>query len=148
MRGGIEMVLVTVVGELQCKKGFEFVFGGPMAECRECKVKNVCFHLEENRWYKVTEVRDVHHECKIHEGGVRVVEVEKLPTRAALPARVAVEGSMLAFEESDCNMIGCPNYKLCRPLGAVEGTRFKVASVQETDIECARGEKLRVVLLE
>lgn len=78
------MVLVTVVGEQQCKKGFEFVFGGPLAECRECKVKNVCFHLEQNKEYRVTETRDVHHECKIHEGGVRVVEVEKLPRKSVV----------------------------------------------------------------
>jgi len=141
------MVLVTVVGEQQSKKGFEFVFQGPLAECRECKVKNVCFHLEQNRWYRVTEVRDVHHECKIHEGGVRVVEVEKLPTRAAIPARAAVEGSMLTFEESDCDRIGCPSYRLCRPAGAAEGMRFRIASV-EKEIFCPRGESLRVVLLD
>ena len=89
------MVLVTVVGESQCKKGFEFVFGGPLAECRECKVKNVCFHLEQNRWYRVTGIRDVHHDCRVHEGGVRVVEVERVPTRAAIPNAQAVEGSII-----------------------------------------------------
>src|SRR5512136_2692138 len=56
------MVLVTVVGELQCKKGYEFVFGGPIAECRDCKVKNVCFHLEQDKRYRVVEIRDGHHE--------------------------------------------------------------------------------------
>ena len=91
------MVLVTVVGESQCKKGFEFVFSGPLAECRECKVKNVCFHLEPNRLYRVIEVRDVHHDCKVHEEGVRVVEVEKLPTKTALPSKSAIEGSMITY---------------------------------------------------
>lgn len=141
------MVLVTVVGELQCRKGFEFVFGGPLAECRECKVKNVCFHLDENRWYKVKEVRGVHHECKVHEGGVRVVEVERIPTQAALPARVAVEGSVLTFEGTDCDRVGCPNYRLCNPYGALEGIRFKVGSVQG-EVECPRGKSIRAVLLE
>jgi uncharacterized protein (UPF0179 family) len=141
------MVLVTVVGEQQSKKGFEFVFGGPLAECRECKVKNVCFHLEQNRWYRVTEVRDVHHECRIHEGGVRVVEVEKLPTHAALPTRAAVEGSMITYEEIDCNHLGCANYRICRPWGAGEGMRFRIASV-EKEIDCPRGDSLRVVLLD
>jgi uncharacterized protein (UPF0179 family) len=140
------MVLVTVVGEQQCKKGFEFVFGGPLAECRECKVKNVCFHLEQNRWYKVTEIRDVHHECKIHEGGVRVVEVEKLPTRAAIPTKAAVEGSMITYEEIDCDRMGCTHYRTCRPWGAGEGMRFRIESV-ETEVECPKGASLRVVLL-
>ncbi|MGQ9587518.1 MAG: UPF0179 family protein [Thermoplasmata archaeon] len=141
------MVLVTVVGERQCRKGFEFVFGGPLAECRDCKVKNVCFHLEQNRRYRVTEVRDVHHECKIHEGGVRVVEVEKTPTTGALPARTAIEGSMITFEESDCDRVGCPHYRLCKPLGAVEGMRFRVISV-ERQLDCAEGRDLRIVLLD
>jgi len=142
------MVLVTVVGELQCRKGYEFVFGGPLAECRDCKVRNVCFHLEEGRRYRVTDVRDVHHECRVHEDGVRVVEVERVPTRAALPAHVSVEGSMLTFEESGCQMLKCPNYRLCHPWGAVEGMRFRIASVEETPIECLKGESLRVVLLD
>jgi len=141
------MVLVTVVGERQCKKGFEFVFGGPLAECRECKVKNVCFHLEPNRLYRVTEVREVHHDCKVHEEGVRVVEVEKLPTKCALQAMAAVEGSMITFEETDCDAIGCPNFRLCGPAGAAEGMRFRIASVKE-EIECPRGKHLRAVLLD
>jgi hypothetical protein len=141
------MVLVTVVGEQQCKKGFEFVFGGPLADCRDCKVKNVCFHLEQNRAYRVTEVRDVHHECRIHEGGVRVVEVERVPTRSALPKSAALESSMITFEESDCDMVGCANYRLCRPWGAVEGMRFRVSSVED-EIECPKGKNLRIVLLD
>jgi len=141
------MVLVTVVGEQQCRKGFEFVFGGPIADCRECKVKNVCFHLEQNRWYKVTDIRDVHHECKMHEGGVRVVEVERMPTRAALPARSALEGATITFEESNCNRPGCPRFRLCRPLGASEGMRFRIVSIED-EIECPKGEKLRIVSLD
>ena len=141
------MVLVTVVGERQCKKGFEFVFGGPLAECRDCKVRNVCFHLEPNRRYMVTEVRDVHHECKIHEEGVRVVEVEKLPTRTALSSKAAVEGSMITFEETNCQHIGCPNYRLCKPVGASEGMRFRIVSVED-DIDCLKGKSLKAVKLD
>ncbi|OGS42096.1 MAG: hypothetical protein A3K67_01760 [Euryarchaeota archaeon RBG_16_62_10] len=139
--------MVTVVGEAQCKKGFEFVFGGPIADCRDCKVKNVCFHLEQNRRYRVVEVRDVHHECRIHEGGVRVVEVERVPTRCALPARLAIEGGMITYEENDCKRIGCPHIRLCRPAGPAEGMRLRVASVED-EIECPKGEKLRIVLLD
>jgi uncharacterized protein (UPF0179 family) len=141
------MVLVTVVGEHQCRKGFEFVFGGPLAECRDCKVRNVCFHLEPNRRYRVTEIREVHHECKVHEEGVRVVEVEKLPTRSALPTKAAVEGSMITFEETNCVHIGCPNYRLCKPSGASEGMRFRIVSVEE-EIDCLKGKTLRAVLLD
>lgn len=142
------MVLVTVVGEHQCRKGLEFVFEGPVAECRDCKVRNVCFHLEPNRRYRITEVRDVHHECKIHEDGVRVVEVERVPTRAAISSRSAIEGSMLSFEESDCDRLGCPDYRLCVPIGVSEGLRFRVASVESGEVRCPLGKSLRIVLLE
>lgn len=142
------MVLVTVVGESQCRKGFEFVFGGPLADCRDCKVKNVCFHLEQNKWYKVTEVRDVHHECRIHEGGVRVVEVEKIPIQAAIPTKSAVEGSMITFEESDCDVVGCPSFRLCRPYGPGEGTRYQIVKVLGDEIACSKGRALKLVLLD
>jgi uncharacterized protein (UPF0179 family) len=142
------MVLVTVVGKMQCKVGFEFVFGGPLAECRDCKVRNVCFHLEENRRYRVRSIREVQHECKIHEDGVRVVEVEKIPMRAMIPAKAALEGAMLTFEEIECRNLRCPNYRLCKPLGALEGMRFKISSVESGDVQCEKGEQLRAVLLE
>ena len=142
------MVLVTVVGRTQCKEGFEFVFGGALAECRDCKVRNVCFHLEENRRYRVKSVREVQHDCRIHEGGVRVVEVEKIPLKAVIPARAALEGAMLTFEEVRCRDLSCPSYRLCRPLGASEGMRFKILSVENGEVECERGSKLKTVLLE
>ncbi|MGD9963543.1 MAG: UPF0179 family protein [Thermoplasmata archaeon] len=142
------MVLVTVVGELQCRRGFEFVFKGPLGECRECKVRNICFHLDENRRYRVTDVRDLHHECKVHEGGVRVVEVERIPSRAALPARAALEGSVITYEDSDCDAVGCPNYRLCNPVGAVEGMKCKILSVEPGEVVCPRARNLRVVSLE
>jgi uncharacterized protein (UPF0179 family) len=141
------MVLVTVVGKLQCKEGFEFVFGGPLAECRDCKVRNVCFHLEENRRYRVRSIREVQHDCRIHEEGVRVVEVEKIPIEAAVPAKAALEGAMLTFEENECRNLGCPHYRLCRPLGASRGMRFKIISAGG-DMDCMRGVPLRTVLLE
>jgi uncharacterized protein (UPF0179 family) len=142
------MVLVTVVGKMQCKVGFEFVFGGPLAECRDCKVRNVCFHLEENRRYRVRSIREVQHECKIHEDGVRVVEVEKIPMRAMIPAKAALEGAMLTFEEIECRNLRCSNYRLCKPLGALEGLRFRISSVERGDVQCEKGDHLRAVLLE
>ncbi len=142
------MVLVTVVGETQCKAGFEFVFGGPNAECRECKVKNVCFHLEAGRRYRVTQIREVHHECKLHEGGVRVVEVERVPTRVAVPARSAMEGATLTYEESRCAWIGCANYRLCHAQGASEGMKLRILSIEEADVECPRAQKLKAVVLD
>lgn len=142
------MVLVTVVGKLQCKEGFEFVFGGPLAECRDCKVRNVCFHLEENKRYRVKAIREVSHDCKIHEEGVRVVEVEKVPVRAAIPAKAALEGAMLTYEDMECGDLSCPNHELCRPRGTVTGMRFKIISTESAKVECSRGMDLRTAFLE
>jgi uncharacterized protein (UPF0179 family) len=142
------MVLVTVVGETQCRVGFEFVFSGPNAECRDCKVRNVCFHLEEGRKYRVAQVREVHHECKLHEGGVRVVEVERIPTRAAIPARSAIEGATQTYEESGCAWVGCANYRLCHPCGASAGMKLRVLSVEGAEVECPRGQRLKAVVLD
>jgi len=142
------MVLVTVVGEQQCKKGFEFVYVGPLSECRDCKVRNVCFHLDEGRRYKVTDIREVHHDCRVHEGGVRVVEVERLPTKAAMRGSSAIDGSIVSFQESDCDLLVCTNYRLCHPTGLSEGARMRITAVENEDLPCPRGQKLRVVLLE
>ncbi|MFA7622902.1 MAG: UPF0179 family protein, partial [Candidatus Methanomethylophilaceae archaeon] len=61
------MVLVTLIGESQARIGNRFYYLGPSLECRECRFKNVCFNLEVGRMYEVTELRDVHHECEMHE---------------------------------------------------------------------------------
>lgn len=76
-----------------------------------------------------------------------MVEVERMPTRAALPSKAAVEGSMITFEETDCTHIGCPNYRLCRPADASEGMRFRIVSVGE-EIECLMGRSLRITVLD
>jgi len=54
---------------------------------------------------------------------------------------------MITFVEIDCDRRGCGNFKVCRPLGAFESMRFRIASVDE-EIECPRGRKLTVVSLE
>ena len=66
--------------------------------------------------------------------------------RAAIPTSAAVEGSMITYEEMDCDRMGCPHYRICRPWGAGEGMRFRIESV-EKDIDCPKGASLRVVLL-
>ena len=92
------MVHVTLVGLKQAKKDMVFVFKGPLLECRECKYKQVCFNLEEGKRYKVTALRDATHECGIHEGGVRAVEVEVIPFEGAISGRMVLEGSIVPLD--------------------------------------------------
>jgi uncharacterized protein (UPF0179 family) len=77
-----------------------------------------------------------------------VVEVEKIPIQAAIPSRGALEGSMITYEESDCDRIGCANFRLCSPFGPGEGVRYQISKVLDTEVECPRGKSLKVVLMD
>ncbi len=141
------MANVTLIGEKQAKKDNMFLYLGPLSECRECKVKTVCFNLEEGRYYKVKEVRTMHHDCKIHEGGVRAVEYEIMPIEYALNADTAVEKARITIEkEEDCIDRGCENYKKCFPSGLKYGSQYEIKAVNK-NVKCSQGKKLKEVLL-
>ena len=91
------MGLVTIVGETQARIGNRFYFMGPLTDCKECKLRNVCFNMEHGSLYEVIGLRDTVHDCAIRESKVRVVEVEKKPFRAAIPKKQAM-GSSVTFE--------------------------------------------------
>jgi uncharacterized protein (UPF0179 family) len=135
------MVIITLIGEHQAKEGEGFVYKGPLTECRECKLKGVCFNLDAGSAYKITVIRDVHHECRIHEEGVRVVEVEKVPVSCAVGQKSAHEGSIITLEGVKCRNLGCERYRLCYPAGVERNTKYKVTKVKG-DIECPEGGKI------
>jgi uncharacterized protein (UPF0179 family) len=135
------MVTITLIGEHQAKTGEEFVYRGPLTECRDCKLKAVCFNLDAGSVYRITVMRDVHHECKIHEEGVRVVEVEKVPMRCAVGKKYAIEGSVITPEDVRCKNLGCEKYRLCHPLGLERNAKYKV-TVIKGEVECPEGNKL------
>jgi uncharacterized protein (UPF0179 family) len=142
------MAIVTLIGENLAKKGMEFTYLGPIPECRDCKLRNACFNLEPGRAYRITNVRDTEHECKRHEGGkVRAVEVEKIPVEAAIPSKMAVEGSTIRFKAQECMNLGCPNYALCNPIGLKDGGKYRVKEIKR-DVKCPDGASLKLVLLE
>jgi len=141
------MANVTLIGERLAKKDYIFIYRGPLAECRDCKVKTVCFNLEEDRKYKIVEIRSMHHNCKIHEGGVRAVEFEKLPIVIAIDTSLAEKGKMLEFTDEDqCNDMGCKFYKICVPHGIKPGVKYEVTEVGNT-IQCVKGKNLKEVNL-
>ncbi len=141
------MTNVTLVGEKHAKKGNKFIYIGPLSECRECKVKTVCFNLEVGRTYEIKEIRQMHHPCKIHEGGVRAVEYEKQPIQHAVSAESAIEKARITVEAREpCINRGCEHYRLCFPLGIKNGTQYEISSVKGT-ITCSEGKKLKEVLL-
>lgn len=135
---------ITLIGEHIAKVGTQFVFNGGAPECRECKLKIACLNLEHGQHYKVVEVRPKHHdECVIHEEGVRIVRVEEINHTIAVRRRQALEGSIITPDARRCHVLGCPNYRLCFPLGVPKG-KYKV--IKDTGaVKCSIGEDLRLV---
>ena len=139
--------MITLIGKELAKEGLEFQYLGPLLECRNCKLKNVCFNLDEGKWYRITGVRDKEHDCKVHDGGkVVTVEVEELPVPLAISAKGVVEGETLTFKPVNCKEYDCEYYELCHPLGLREGTKIKVEKIVE-DINCPKNKSLKKVLV-
>ncbi len=140
------MVMLTVIGKKLAKKGLEFTYLGPVTECKECKVRNICFHLEKGTKYRVVDVRKVNHDCPVHEDGVTVVQVEEVPRDAIVAKRLAIEGSTISYEMPRCRQRSCENWFLCFVPGLEQGHKKKVTSVGER-VNCQAGQdRVRVKL--
>ena len=140
-------MMVTLVGERQVKEGNEFIYIGSLTDCKECKLKSVCFNLEEGRKYRIKGVRGVRHECNIYDGGVRVVEVERTPLIIAANGKSAIEGSTITYEFPTCGETACKTYRLCHPIALRSGGKGKVLSVGK-DLNCSKGYRLKEVTIE
>jgi uncharacterized protein (UPF0179 family) len=140
-------MLITLVGERQVKEGNEFIYLGSLTECKECKLKGVCFNLEEGRRYKIRGIRGVSHECKIFDEGVRVVEVESAPLVIASNGKGAIEGSTITYSFQYCNELACKTYKLCHPPALRRGGKAKILKVGK-DLDCKRGFELKEITIE
>ena len=139
--------MITVIGDRQAKVGGRFIYLGPLTECKECKLKGVCFNLDAGALYRIVEVRDVKHDCKVHEDGVRVVKVEKERMEGVVPKKGAMEGSTITWEVIKCDRLGCQHYRLCHPLGIDKGHKARISKIVG-DLECAEGKKLVRVTFE
>ena len=139
--------MITVIGERQAKVDGRFIYLGPLTECKECKLKGVCFNLDAGALYRIVEVRDVKHECKVHEDGVRVVKVEKERMEGVVPKKGAMEGTTITWEVIKCDRLGCENYRLCHPLGIDKGHKARISKIIG-NLECPDGKKLVRVLFD
>jgi len=121
--------IVTLIGEKLANEGEEFIFMGMARRCEECRLRKACGNLEVGRRYRVERVREgIKHDCYIHEGGVRVVEVIEPPIRAVIDAKYAVKGSKIVFKTVNCE--SSPSLlELCHPAGLMDGDRCTVLDV-------------------
>ena len=141
------MVLLTVIGKTIAKPGAEFIFMGSNSSCKDCKVKTICFHLDQGTKYKIIGARDIVHDCPQHDEGVVVVQVEEVPRDIVIPKRQAMEGTTITFEMQKCSQRGCQHYLFCHPLGMGSSQKRRIVKVQEK-IDCFDGQDLVKVILE
>ena len=87
------MPLVTLIGEKLAREDAEFCYIGPNNECRNCKLKTVCFNLKLGRHYKITKVRDKRHVCNVHEGTAVVVELQELPILTTIDKKLSEQSN-------------------------------------------------------
>ena len=134
------MTLVTLIGEKLAEKGAEFTYIGPNNDCRNCKLKTVCFNLKTGRNYKITDIRDKKHSCNVHEGPAVVVEVEELPILTGIDKKYN-EGETTTLKQKPCESIGCKYYELCK-ISLNKDKKYEIVKIFE-DIKCPLDKKLQ-----
>ena len=131
------MPLVTLIGETLAVEGMEFRYLGANNECRNCKLKTVCFNLKPGRRYKITKIRDKQHSCNVHEGRVIVVEVTELPITTTVSKKHS-SGDRIKAEKQECNNIGCDFFELCTNNALQKDRTYTVKKIDEK-IDCPAG---------
>ncbi|MEM1537577.1 MAG: UPF0179 family protein [Candidatus Nezhaarchaeales archaeon] len=138
------MRIIALIGKAQARKGFRFVYSGISRQCLSCKLRPVCVDkLEVGRVYEVVAVRERVHPCELHEGGVRVVELEEAPVLAAIPSKLACEGAIVTFNPITCQNTKCAAYQYCCTQALRAGDKCFVEKVHEK-LECRKGLSLRL----
>jgi len=139
--------VVTLVGVRQAREGFVFIHQGTSLECEGCEYHEVCVkNLESGRVYKIVRVREKTFPCKLHEKGVRVVEVVESDILAALPSKLAIEGAVITFRKQECDVQACEYFERCVPCGLLDGDRCVIVEVGG-NVACSGGLSLVKVVL-
>ena len=138
------MALVTLIGEKIAKKGLEFTYIGPQNDCKNCKLKTVCFNLKKGRKYKIKKVRNKKHNCNVHEKKVSVIEVEELPIITTIDKKIS-KGASINIENKECDNIGCEYYPICN-INIQKDKKYTVKDIID-DVDCPIGYSLNKVEL-
>lgn len=138
-----EEKIVTIVGSALANVGAEFVYAGKDTACENCKVVKVCHNakLKEGRRYKVCEVRKTKHDCAVHEGGAKAVEVSEATVTCVIPTSQATRRTRITYKPV-CDDVFCKGYSFCHPDGMEDGARYIVLEVLGSYTEmCPKGKK-------
>ena len=139
------MVLITLIGEKLAVEGMEFTYLGSISECKNCRLKTVCFHLKPGRNYTITNIRDKKHSCNVHEGNAVIVEVNELPFIAAVTKKIS-EGTEITVERQKCDNIRCSFFEICTNKDLQKSKNYTIKKTFG-EIECPLGHELYKVEL-
>ncbi|HJJ29495.1 MAG TPA: UPF0179 family protein [Methanocorpusculum sp.] len=137
-----EETIVTIVGSVYAHEGAEFVYAGKAVECESCKVAKVCHNakLKEGKRYRVVSVRKTKHNCAVHEGGAKAVEVSETIITAVIPTSQATRRTRITYTPV-CSDVYCKGYAFCHPDGLADKGRYVVLEVLGPYTECPKGIK-------
>lgn len=139
--------ITTLIGELQAKPGFKFVFKGAADVCNQCKLREVCvMKLEEGTMYKVVEVLKKRHKCLLREGWVVVAKVVEAEIETLLDAKMAIEDAIITFRRKVCGRSNCKLRDLCQSPYVKDGEKYKILKVEEEGVICDGKKMVKVVL--
>lgn len=139
------MTSITIIGEKLANKDEEFIFIGPQNDCKNCKLKNICFNLKQYHQYKITSVRDKRHSCSVHAGDAIVVEVDEQPIETTIEKKYT-KGSVITYETKECNEKLCLYYDLCTNKALEPDKKYLITDILD-DIPCSKGETIQRVTL-
>ncbi len=140
--------VITLIGKRLANKGNEFVYLGTTEKCEPCKLRKTCHNLEPGRRYRVISVRrSAEHDCLLHDGSVRAVEVSFAPVKAAIEAKKAIKGSTIIFKPVVCET-ECENTDFCNPVGLVTRQKYVINKVlKNSPLDCSQDHILKAVEL-
>jgi len=139
------MAVITTIGERLAEIELEFEYQGPLPECKACKVKNICFNLKVFNQYKIKKIREKRHSCSVHDGDVKVVEVEALPIIAGIDKKY-IKGSKVKIIPQDCQEKTCSYYQYCTNKAVNQRKSMKIISILEP-IPCPKKRELQTAEL-
>ncbi|MGC8630158.1 MAG: UPF0179 family protein [Thermoplasmata archaeon] len=132
-------VSVTLISKKLAKTGTVFQFLGPLVDCKDCSLKNVCFGLDFGKFYRITALRAKEHACILYpDNKVVSIEIEEIPVPLNLPKKQAIEGGIITYSELNCDNIDCDNYSSCKMLGLKDGMKITIMDVGEK-VDCPKG---------
>ncbi len=131
-------MIITLVPKYLNKEGSTFQFISPLKECSTCNLRNVCYNLNVNSYYKVTKVRGKEHNCFIHEGNkVYTVEVQEEKKPIMIQRRMAKEGAIITYKHTKCDYYECPFADECILNLVKDESKVKVLSIRGN--KCPKG---------